>query len=153
MLYPDADLERDYDGEWGLVFRCRVCDFSETAIPGNEYENCVYRTDLEAKLKDLVINPDIVDDPTLQERIIAKCANTKKSCNGTKVVSFFHITKQEFSLVYVCKKCKFWWRMREKAPEDTPMIDDLSEAQVKAFKTAYEQNADDKGRLLHTSLY
>ena len=135
MLYPDAD--QGYS-DWGLVFKCRVCEYSEGAIPNNEYENCVYRTDLEAKLKDLIINPDIVDDPSLQERMISKCENKKKACNGTKVVSFFHITKEEFSLVYVCKKCKHWWRMKDLTPEDIPMVDDLSKDEQEKYGKVYE---------------
>ena len=59
MLYADED-----PGE-GLVYKCRICNQSEKAQAGNEFENCVYKTDLEAKLTELVINPDIVDDPTL----------------------------------------------------------------------------------------
>lgn len=151
MLYPDAMHDRDLDDGWGLVFKCRVCDYSELAKPGDENENCVYRTDLEAKLKDLIINPDIVDDPSLQEREIAKCRNDKKACNGTRVVSFFHITKEEFSLVYVCKKCKHWLRMQEKDPKDIPMISDLSDSENKKFKEAYEKFAVEK-QLKHETL-
>ena len=70
MLYADED-----PGE-GLVYKCRICQkVTEKAQQGNEFENCVYKTDLEAKLTELVINPDIVDDPTLQKRAIKQCQN------------------------------------------------------------------------------
>ena len=65
MLYPD-----EADDERALIFKCKICDYSETAEPGNEFENCVYRTDLEAKAAELIINPEIVEDPTLQKRNI-----------------------------------------------------------------------------------
>lgn len=76
-------------------------------------------------MKDLIINPDIVDDPTLQERNIQKCKT--EGCDGQKVVSFFHMTKEEISLIYVCKNCQEWWRMQETDPEDTPQIEDLKD--------------------------
>ena len=46
MLYPDEDRD-----ERVLFFKCKVCDYQEQAAENNEFENCVYRIDLEAKAK------------------------------------------------------------------------------------------------------
>ncbi len=86
MLYAEEDPD-----ERVLYYRCS-CGYSERAPPGNEYENCVFRTDLEAKASQLIINEDIVSDPTLAKREIDKCMNKKKTCNGKEVVTFYHIT-------------------------------------------------------------
>ena len=110
MLY--ADEAEDGDG-WGLFYKCKICDYQERAQDGNEFENCVYKTDLEAKATNLVVSQDIVHDPTLQKRVIDKCLNTNKVCKNKEVVTFYHITKENFDLIYVCTKCKFLWRQRE----------------------------------------
>ena len=106
MLYADED-----PGE-GLVYKCRICNQAEKAQVGNEFENCVYKTDLEAKLTELVINPDIVDDPTLQKRAVEQCNNV--NCTNKEVVTFYHITSERMALMFVCTKCKEYWRKKEK---------------------------------------
>ena len=69
---------------------------------------------MEAKATNLVVSQDIVHDPTLQKRIVDKCLNTNKVCKNKEVVTFYHITKETFDLIYVCTKCKFLWRQKEK---------------------------------------
>ena len=86
----------------------------DRAQEGNEYDNCVYRTDLEAKAKQLILNEDIVDDPTLSKRNVAKCENPKKQCPNKEVVTFYHVTNDQFSLIYCCTKCAYAWRMTGK---------------------------------------
>ena len=82
------------------------------AQEGNEFENCVYKTDLEAKATNLVVSKDIVHDPTLLKREIDKCRNDKRNCKNKQVVTFYHITKETFDLMYMCTdpKCGFLWR-------------------------------------------
>ena len=109
MLYADEEPQ-----EKALYYQCKVCDYQERAIEGNEFEHCVYKVDIEAKETQLIINPEIVDDPTLQKRNIDQCKNEKKSCNGKEVVCFNQITADRFDLIYMCTKCRHWWRMREK---------------------------------------
>ena len=111
MLYADEDIN-----ERVLVYRCKNCDYQERAEDKNEYENCVYKTDMEAKASALIINPDIVDDPTLQKRIIDRCRNKNQTCNSKEVVTFYHITRDRMHLVYVCIKCRTFWKMEEKDP-------------------------------------
>ena len=45
-----------------------------------------------------------------------KCLNNKKECPNKEVVTFYHITKENFDLIYVCTKCKFLWRNKNKDP-------------------------------------
>ena len=70
MLYADED-----PSERALFYKCKMCGYSERAAEGNEFENCVYKVDMEAKALELIINNDIVDDPTLQKRAVNKCQN------------------------------------------------------------------------------
>ena len=77
MLYAD---EAEDGSEWALFYKCKICNHQERAQDGNEFENCVYKTDLEAKATNLVVSQDIVHDPTLQKRNIPKCLNNKKAC-------------------------------------------------------------------------
>ena len=71
---------------------------------------------MEAKALQLVINFDIVDDPTLQKRTIEKCHNKNKACNNREVVCFQQITQERFDLIYVCTKCREPWRQTTKDP-------------------------------------
>uniref|UniRef100_A0A7S3CIP9 DNA-directed RNA polymerase II subunit RPB9-like zinc ribbon domain-containing protein n=1 Tax=Strombidium rassoulzadegani TaxID=1082188 RepID=A0A7S3CIP9_9SPIT len=105
MLYADESMD-----EKMLAFKCKICSYQEIAEKGNEYENCVYKTDLEEKETQLIINPDIVDDPTLTQRFIDNCLNPSGRCTNKEVVSFLHIGIEKFDLIYVCTKCKFHWR-------------------------------------------
>ena len=66
MLYAEEDPSQRC-----LFYKCKICDEGEKALAGDENENCVYKVDMEAKAMALIINPDIVDDPTLQKRNIA----------------------------------------------------------------------------------
>ena len=124
MLYAEEVLDNPRENVRGsLYYRCKtkdedgnqVCEYQERAAEKNEFENCVYRQDMEAKALALNINPDIVDDPTLQKRKIKQCKTAK--CNNKEVVTFYHITHEKLDLVYVCTGCKFAWRMREKDPD------------------------------------
>ena len=63
MLTPEESIN-----DQALYFHCRICNYYERAQEGNEFENCVYKTDYEAKESQLVINPDIVKDPTLSKK-------------------------------------------------------------------------------------
>ena len=109
MLYAEEDPSKR-----ALFFKCKICDYEERAIDGDEFENCVYKVDMEAKAMALIINPDIVDDPTLQKRNIPQCLNQNKVCSNKEVVTFYHITQDRFDLIYVCTKCRHAWRQTGK---------------------------------------
>ena len=111
MLYADEEPK-----ERALLYKCKICDYQERAQEGNEFENCVYMVDMEAKEMQLIINQDIISDPTLQKRMIEKCRNKTKACPNKEVVCFQHITQDRFDLIYVCTKCREWWRMNIKDP-------------------------------------
>ena len=113
MLEPDSHPDPN---QRVLVFKCTICQRIETAEEGNEFDNCVYRTDLEAKASQLIINEDIVDDPTLQKRNVDKCKNPRGNCPGKEVVTFYHITQDKFELIYVCTTCGQPSRVRERDP-------------------------------------
>ena len=134
LLY--ADEEKIDDDARSLVYICRICHYQEQAEEKNEYDNCVYLTDLEAKEKELLVNPDIIDDPTLMKREIDKCSNPNKQCNNKVVVCFYHITKNEFSLVYVCTKCRYYWRQQERQVEYDINTDSANEENRKKFNKA-----------------
>ena len=111
MLYAEEE-----PSERALYFVCKICEYSEPAAEGNEFENCVYKVDMEAKAMQLMVNQDIVDDPTLQKRNILHCMNKTKKCNNKEVICYNQITHEKFDLIYVCTKCRHAWRMREKDP-------------------------------------
>ena len=107
-------MDEGINDEKVLFYKCKTCDYQERALEGNEYENCVYKTDMEAKAMALIINQDVVDDPTLQKRNIDKCENPNRACNNKEVVCFNHITTDRFDLIYVCTKCRHYWRKTNK---------------------------------------
>ena len=112
LLYADEEFNSVTDR--CLVFNCKLCNHSQRVPDANERDNCVYKTDLEAKAERLVINEDIVDDPTLAKRQIDKCPNKNKNCTSNQVIIFYHITFNKMELIYVCIKCRHWWRMQER---------------------------------------
>ena len=107
MLYA---MDEGINDEKVLFYKCKTCDYQERALEDNEFENCVYKTDMEAKAMAVIINDDVVDDPTLQKRNINKCQNPKRACNNKEVVCFNHITVDQFNLIYVCTKCRHLWK-------------------------------------------
>ena len=106
MLQPDEDPY-----EKALFYKCKICDYQERAEDGNEAEHCVYKTDVEGKATKLIVNRDIVDDPTLQKRIIQECRT--QGCKGTEVVCYYQI-KGKFELIYMCTTCREQWKMDQK---------------------------------------
>ena len=112
LLYAEERVDR-IQKTAELIYKCKMCGLpEEVGENAPEHEYCVYKTDLEAKAERLIINPDIVDDPTLAKRQIDQCRT--EECNSNQVVTFYHITKDHFNLIYVCIKCRNFWKMNEK---------------------------------------
>ena len=72
---------------------------------------------MEAKASGLIVNPDIVDDPTLQKRNVEVCKNPYKNCNNKEVVCFNHITLDKFDMIYMCTQCRHHWAMGTRDPK------------------------------------
>ena len=112
LLYAEEHRDEEYPNGC-LIYRCKMCNLPEiVGNDGTEQDYCVYKTDLEQRAERLIINPDIVDDPTLAKRMIDKCKTDQ--CNSNQVVTFYHITSDHFNLIYVCCKCRNAWKMNEK---------------------------------------
>ena len=116
MLYPKEQTYDENQGISRLIYDCRICGHFEKAREGDEWENCVYKSDNVASGAQmnnirLAIDKDCIKDPTLQRVQGIKCVN--KQCKGTTAVTFTQPTKDRLSLVYVCVSCAAHWRKEQ----------------------------------------
>lgn len=121
MLYPKERTGEDKIGH--LIYDCRICGYFERAKPGNEADNCVYKSEFSKMSEKFNVDPECVKDPTLSRTKNIRCMNKKKECDGTEAVTFTNPTKERMNLIYVCTKCTFHWRKEELDPNNDVMSD------------------------------
>ena len=116
MLYPREQIYDDHAGISKLIFDCRICGHFDKAREGDEWDNCVYKSDYTQRGLDAgskfsgfnEVSKDIIKDPTLLRRNGIECPN-KKYCQNTQAVSYTQPTKDRLNLVYVCTGCTYAW--------------------------------------------
>ena len=109
MLQPKE--KQDGDGSTGgyLIYDCRTCGYSERAKPGDEADNCVYRSE-QTKMSDkFLVDVECIKDPCLSRRIGRPC----KRCGNTLAVTFTNPSKERMNLIFVCTQCTLYWRKDE----------------------------------------
>ena len=109
-----------------LIYDCRICGHFEKAREGDEWDNCVYKSDQNTGLgmADTVkfaIDKDCIKDPTLQRRNNIECPSA--TCKATTAVTFTQPSKDRLNLIYVCTGCCHSWRKEELDPK-TDIMDD-----------------------------
>ena len=118
MLYPKEQVYDEHQGISRLIYDCRICGHFEKAREGDEWDNCVYRSDHDAnsgEAKMFAIDKDCIKDPTLQRRNDITCPN--KACNGRQAVTFTQPTKDRLNLIYVCTSCTYSWKKEALDPK------------------------------------
>ena len=70
MLYPKEHMYDEHAGTSRLIYDCRQCGYHEKARDGDEWDNCVYKSDFNqgdaTHISSIFkIDKDIVKDPTL----------------------------------------------------------------------------------------
>ena len=70
MLYPKEQVYDEHQGISRLIYDCRICGHFEKAKEGDEWDNCVYKSDHSnlGNASGSVINAvdkDCIKDPTL----------------------------------------------------------------------------------------
>jgi DNA-directed RNA polymerase subunit M/transcription elongation factor TFIIS len=91
-----------------LIYDCRICGYFERARPGDEADNCVYRSE-QTKMHDkLFVDRECIKDPCLSRRPM----NCKK-CGHGEAVTYTNPTKDRMNLIFVCTNCTHYWRKDE----------------------------------------
>ena len=112
MLYPKEQVYDDHQGIARLIYDCRICGHFEKAREGDEWDNCVYKSDHDtshgAEGKLIQVDKDCIKDPTLQRRNDIECPN--KQCSGRQAVTFTQPSKDRLNLIYVCTQCTYSWK-------------------------------------------
>ncbi|KAJ1462635.1 hypothetical protein M885DRAFT_456317 [Pelagophyceae sp. CCMP2097] len=88
-----------------LMLTCRTCGYEEPAHTGKVYENRVIK---EVSMRLDAINPEVVQDPTLQRSNQVTC----DSCGHNEAVLFqaeSGVKASSLSLIFVCCDCGNKW--------------------------------------------
>ena len=113
------------------MYQCEICDFSEQA-QDTEMDWCVYRTDghyINQRLKRqkdpnglaIEFDTDIVEDPTLRRHPEMSCQAV--GCENDPPVSFLHSDENSAFRVYVCPKCRGYWKLdKGSEPSDQQLL-------------------------------
>lgn len=107
MLQPKEQIFDE--NKSGLVYDCRICGYFETAKPGDEADNCVYRSE-QSKMSDkFFVDRECIKDPCLSRRRGRPC----EKCGHSEAVTFTNPTKDRMNLIFVCTNCTYYWRKEE----------------------------------------
>lgn len=88
-----------------LMLTCRNCGYEEPAHTGIVHENRI-KKEVSTRLE--TINPEVVNDPTLQRSRNNRCEN----CGNKEAVLFqaeSGVTAKSLSLIFVCCHCRHKW--------------------------------------------
>ena len=128
MLYPKEQVYDEAQNISRLIYDCRICGYFEKAREGDEWDNCVYKSDHSAAeeggnfSKMFKIDKDIIKDPSLQRRNDIDCPN--KACSNKQAVTFTQPTKDRLNLIYVCTACTYHWKKEALDPKTDIMNDE-----------------------------
>ena len=104
----------EHQGISRLIYDCRICGHFEKAQEGDQWDNCVYKSDHNQATAGgdhsviTAVDKDCIKDPTLQRRNGIKCP--ARGCKNTQAVSFTQPSKDRLNLIYVCTACAFSWK-------------------------------------------
>lgn len=91
------------------MYDCRICGNFEKTRPGDEVDNCVYKSDHNKMSDGFIVDKECIKDPTLSRRKNVHC----KKCGHNEAVTFTHPTKDRMNLIFVCTNCANYWLKEE----------------------------------------
>ena len=91
------------------MYDCRICGYFEMAKPGDEADNCVYRSEHSKMSDKFFVDRECIKDPCLSRRRGRPCVK----CGHNEAVTYTNPTKDRMNLIFVCTNCTHYWRKEE----------------------------------------